>query len=775
VSRLARTLVVATLPLVAIPASSQENRIIVPVTINEVPKGEMLIAVRGDGVYVRVSDLQQAGISGPMWNRIVNLARLRTRVPLQGEETIALRLFDPLLRYNFDEAALSLSMTVDPRLFAQTAYDLHVQKPADLEYSKAASTFVNYAVNARGLSDLGFSGETGTSIGGNLIYNSFFRAPHGKLVRSLSDYIVDENTRLRRWTFGDAVATTDTLGGAASIGGVTLSRNFNLDPYFIRYPSYGLGGTAITPSTVDVYINCVLVQRRDVPPGPFDLQNIPVSSGAGTAQVVIRDAYGNVHAQTESFYYSTLVLGKGTSEFSYSLGALRKNFSTSSFDYGDPAFLGFHRVGVTDMLTLGGRLETTRDLVSGGGSASLRTRIGDLEGSAGVSSHAGETGTAGSGTYRYLGQRVSFGGTLRLFSHSYANISTVQGLESLRLQRNGNAFVSLLVPRGSLTFQWNSVRMFDQRPNEHIALLSSVSFTRATLFFSAGQAKQGGRRHAEYSAGVGIYGPRNTTANLSVTGGGGVTQQNVEIQHALPVGTGFGYRLLSRTSRDSKNGDADVQYNAPFGQYEVALDPYHTSSKPNVNASGGFVYEKGTFKLTRAVQDSFALVRVPGVPNVRVYLSNQLIGRTDANGNLLVPNLLSYYGNTVRIDDRDVPLDYDIRQVQKTIAPSYRGGAFVEFPVVQVRTIVGSIVVHRAEGDVVPAFGELTLTDRLRTYTSPLGRQGELYLENVPPGTFSGTVEFSGGDCTVTITVPAGATSFVKLGTVPCTPTRKTP
>ena len=80
-----------------------------------------------------------------------------------------------------------------------------------------------------------------------------------------------------------------------------------------------------------------------------------------------------------------------------------------------------------------------------------------------------------------------------------------------------------------------------------------------------------------------------------------------------------------------------------------------------------------------------------------------------------------------------------------------------------------------AEGDVVPAFGELTLTDRLRTYTSPLGRQGELYLENVPPGTLSGNVEFSGGECTVTITVPPGATSFVKLGAVPCIPTRKTP
>ena len=774
-SRVARSFALATLSLAAIPASAQENRIIVPVTINEVPKGDMLVEIRGDDIRVRVGDLQQAGMSGAMWNRIVNLSRLTARVQLQGDETISLRLFEPLLHYKFDEAALALSMTVDPRLFGETAYDLQVRKPADLQYSKATSTFVNYAISSRGVGNVGFSGETGTSVGGNLIYNSFFRPPGGKVIRSFSEYIVDDTTRLRRWTFGDSIATTDTLGGSATLGGVTVSRDFNLDPYFIRYPSYGLAGTAVTPSTVDVYVNGILVQRREVPPGPFDLRNIPVSAGSGNARIVIRDAYGNEHVETQSFYYSTAVLGRGTSEFSYSLGAVRRNSSTSSFDYGDPALLGFHRFGLTDALTVGGRFEASRGLVSGGGNASMRTRIGDIEGLAALSRNDGRSGSAFSGSYRYLGHRIGYGGTMRIFSRSYANLSTVQQSEDLRVQRDGNAFVSLLVPRGSFTLQWNTLRHPNQPTEDHVALLTSVSLSRATFFLSVGQANQGGRRHAEYFAGVGIYGPHMTTANVSVSGGGGSTQQTVEIQKPLPVGTGFGYRLLSRTGGGSENGTAVLQYNAPFGQYEVSLDPYHTNSKPSINASGGLVYEKGAFEFTRAIQDSFALVRVPAVPNVRVYLSNQLVGRTDSQGDLLIPNLLSYYGNTVRIDDRDIPLDYDVQRIQETTAPTYRGGAYVEFPVLQVRTIVGTIVVKTAEGEVAPAFGELTLTDRLKTYTSPLGRQGELYLENVPPGTFTGAVEFSGGQCSVTIVVPPASVNIVKLGRLPCTPTRKSP
>lgn len=766
----------AALPFLSVTTSAQESRIIVPVTINEVPKGDMLIAVRGDDVALRVSDLQQAGMSGAMWNRVVNVSRLSLRFQLQGEETISLRLFAPLLRYKFDEAALTLTVTADPRLFGETAVDLQVRKPENLKYSKAMSTFLNYAVSSRGVSDVGFSAETGTSVRGNLVYNSFFRAAHGNFVRSLSDYIIDDTKRLRRWTFGDAIATTDTLGGAATLGGVTVSRNFNLDPYFIRYPSYGLAGTASTPSTVDVYVNGILVQRREVPPGPFDLRNIPVSAGSGTAQVVIRDAYGNEHVQSQNFYYSTAVLGRGTSEFSYSIGALRKNFSTASFDYGDPAFLAFHRVGVTDLLTLGGRVEASRGLASGGGNASMRTRIGDLEGAAAVSRHDGRTGSAVSGTYRFLGRRFGYGATMRIFSRSYANLSTVQQPENLRVVRDGNAFVSLLVPRGSFSVQWNTLRFANTPADDHLALLTSVSVSRATFFVSIGQANQAGRRHAEYFAGIGIYGPHMTTANLAVSGGGGAAlQQTVEIQRSLPVGTGFGYRLLSRTAGGDKNGTAVLQYNAPFGQYDVGFDPYHTNSKPTINASGGFVYEKGAFEFTRAVQESFALVRVPGVPNVRVYLSNQLVGRTDSDGDLLVPNLLSYYGNSIRIDDRDIPLDYDVREIEETIAPPYRGGAFVEFPVQRVRTIVGSVVMKAPEGEVVPAFGELNVTDRLKTYTSPLGRQGELYLENVPPGTFNGTVEFSGGSCSVTIVVPPTSGNVVKLGRLPCIPTRKAP
>jgi outer membrane usher protein len=201
----------------------------------------------------------------------------------------------------------------------------------------------------------------------------------------------------------------------------------------------------------------------------------------------------------------------------------------------------------------------------------------------------------------------------------------------------------------------------------------------------------------------------------------------------------------------------------------MSFDPFHSNVRPTVNAAGGLVYQEGSVLPARPIEQSFALVRVPEVKDVRVYASNVLVGRTNEHGDLLVPNLLSYYGNRLSIDDRDIPLNYDIRAVERTIAPPYRGGAFVEFPVRQIRTISGSVVVRDAQHEVIPAFGQLTLTAANgEAYVSPLGRNGEFYFENIAAESYDTTVEYADGTCRFRLNVPKEGGSAVKLGRLLC-------
>jgi outer membrane usher protein len=644
--------------------------------------------------------------------------------------------------------------------------NVELTPPPDIVYSKDKSTFLNYSVTDQPGHHPTFFAENGTSIAGNLLLNSVTRTTNGDFVRLLSSYTIDERQRLRRWTAGDTTVITDLLGGSGLIGGVTVQRNFNLDPYFVRYPPLNLRGTALTPSRVEVFVNGALVAQQEVPPGPFELRNIPVASGAGNAQIVVRDVFGREQIANQPYYYSTGVLERGLSEFVYSAGFVRQDFGSKSFNYGDPALMAFHRLGFTDTLTAGGRLEASRDLVSGGPTASWRTRGGEFSLAIAASDDRGRTGEAGSFGYQYLASRMSFGGFARAFSRRYANVSLRP--EADRPLLDANAFVALLASRANFTLLWNKSDMRDSVGIDSVTLLSNVPVgRRASLFLSLGSVNEGQGRKPQVFAGWSYFFGGSTAASITIDHHNGLTQTVSEVNKTLPVGTGLGYRFQSAMSEGgTRTGSGVLQYQTDFGRYEMDFDPFRLNVRPTLSAAGGVVYESGSLIPARPVQDSFALVRVPGVSGVRVYSSNNLAGRTDSNGDVLVPNLLPYYGNRLSIDDRDVPLNYEVQNTEKTIAPPYRGGAFVPFGVRQIRTVTGSVTVR----DKVPAFGELTLKSNGKSYESPLGRGGEFYFENLSSGTYDAVVDYHDGSCHFRLEIPGGSEPVVKLGQKTCTP-----
>ena len=53
---------------------------------------------------------------------------------------------------------------------------------------------------------------------------------------------------------------------------------------------------------------------------------------------------------------------------------------------------------------------------------------------------------------------------------------------------------------------------------------------------------------------------------------------------------------------------------------------------------------------SRRVGEGFALIEVPGFKDVDVYVNNQPAGRTDARGIAVVPRLLPWQSNPVRLE-----------------------------------------------------------------------------------------------------------------------------
>ncbi len=58
---------------------------------------------------------------------------------------------------------------------------------------------------------------------------------------------------------------------------------------------------------------------------------------------------------------------------------------------------------------------------------------------------------------------------------------------------------------------------------------------------------------------------------------------------------------------------------------------------------------------------------------MKVYSSNQLVGVTDKKEEVIVPNLVSYLDNRLSIEDKDIPVNYDISEIVKYVSTPYRG------------------------------------------------------------------------------------------------------
>ena len=712
-----------------------------------------------EDVLLRVGDLEAAGVHG--------FAGRRETV--EGQVFVSVASLAPQVRFTLDPETLVLGLTVPAEWLGKTVVNLGLARPGGVVYSSETSAFLNYAVNWHDFKNVDAFGEAGLSLHGNLLTTTFTRAVDGSFVRGLSSYVVDDLPRLRRWVAGDSVATAGGLGGSVFMGGLSVSRDFDLDPYFVRYPTLSLSGAVTTPSTVDVYVNGSLVRREPLPPGTFDLTNLSVPTGSGLTRVVIRDAFGQEHALTNPFYASTAVLGKGLQDYGYDLGFVRDQVSTESDDYGSLVFIGHHRVGLTDTLTVGARVEGGKGVVNGGPEAALRLPVGELGGAFAVSRDDGDTGFAGSLVYRYIGQPVNYGAFVQAFSSRYANVSLNAGQDRPLL--DASAFVGAQVGRRvGLTLQYTVSELRDGASSRSASLAANVALIQdASLFVSGARTRRGGQNSNDVFLGLSYFLGASTTASASYQRVEGTGLGTVDVQKSLPLGTGFGYRVNGTREGGQNGGLADVQYQGPYGLYEATYQRTSGQDAKTLSVSGAVVAIGGEVFPARPVGDAFALIQVPGVGGVTGLSSNQPVGRTSDAGNLLVPELSSYYGNRIAIADQDLPLDYDVETTEKTVAPPFRGGAIVTFPVRKVQGVRGTVVLDAGGGrEVIPAFGEMAVEAGGTRLESPIGAEGEFYLENVPSGSRPAVVTFRETTCHFTLEVPVSDRPSIDLGPLRC-------
>lgn len=737
------------------------QRAFLELEVNGVRKGEALVFVRGADFWVDLESLKEAGIQDRGDGE---------RIMIEGRMVVRLGSLAPHVSAALDEAALVLRVTVDPVLLGKTVLSFAAARPRNIQYRRDTSAFVNYGATWHSTDDHLLSLESGLTLGPAML-SGYVSGTRDGFIRGPLSVTFDSRRRMQRWVAGDSVASGGALGGSAQIGGLSVSSNYSLDPYFVRYPTVGLTGTTSAPSTVDVYVNGQLIRREQLPPGTFDLQSLPLPIGASSTRIVVRDAFGREQEMSGSYYMSSGLLAPGLHQYQYAAGAERSR-AFDNWHYGDPTAFALHRVGVTGSLTLGGRFEAAPHLVSAGPQLVTRLgRFGELEAAGAMSRHDAGTGYAWSLGYLYTNRATAFGGSLRAADRDYLTVST-RFLEADRLiaLESGLTASTRIGRRGMVSLSYQGRRFHGGRPDENqVSVTGRLRLsTRNSLSVTVGRSEIGGVVTPSVFAGMSLGLGQRDTIGASTEYRDGESTAAFEAHRAMPLAEGFGYRVRAEAGAMGSL-DADLRYQNRHGLYEVRHHELGDERVTSVTAAGGLVAIGGQVFATRPVQESFALVRVPGVHRVRTFLSNQEIGRTDRRGHLLIPNLLPYYGNLLRIADEDVPMNRTIGASELTMAPPYRGGAIAEFPVIRETRVTGSVVLKRGFGTIVPAFGRVTATSHAGETTETfLGPGGELYLEGLSIGDNSIRIEYSDMQCDVTLVVPDTDDAVIPMGTVTC-------
>lgn len=753
--------------------------IVVRVVLNEIPKGELFVYLEADGgVLLKVEDLASLGLKDAV-------GAPRT---IEGEAWVLLGSI-PGVSFRFDVTTLTLYLTAAPSYFPPSTLDLLSKRQPGTIRPRESSAFLNYNFDYTGgkglrLENFSFGQELGARAGDILFLTDgrYERTPdRERWVRLSTSLTRDDRTKLTRFVAGDFIGTSGLLGSALNLGGISYSRSFRIDPYLITRPQFGYTGSALTPSQVEVYLDGQKIATQAFPPGTFALRNIVGYTGARTLEVVVRDAAGREERFLVPFYFSDVVLAKGLTDFSYSFGAPRRNLGQASWDYGSLTFLGYHRWGITDALTLGGRAEANSDGFNAGPEAAVVLgQYGTVTAAANLSSGRGRrTGYSGAFSWVYIGRVV--GGRLfaRTFSPDYATVDESAALQQTRTEAGAGLNVSTRT-LGSLSVDYSRRTLLERPAEDSLSAGYSRHLWRSVQVRLSARWTRGEQSKRELFVGFSAYPRAATTVSAGVRSEDGRESLALDALRSLPLGEGFGYEVSARlplATDGESQGSANVQYRRKFGLFSAGFDLSDVPGSERLetyrlSAAGGLGWTGGTIGLTRPITDSFGVARVGDLPGVRVYQNGQLVGRTNASGKVFLPELASYLDNQISIENHDIPLEYSVPALTKLVSPPLRSGSAVKFEAARIQGVTGTISTRAGE-QLVPlefAIFSLQADGSLQEYST--GKGGEFYIENLPAGRHAGTATPEGGPCRFVLEVPVTTEFIVEVPPVVCEPAR---
>ena len=562
------------------------------------------------------------------------------------------------------------------------------------------------------------------------------------LTRLTTNWTIDDPAKMRSVRLGDGISRGGLGGAPLRFGGIQLARNFAVQPGFVTIPLPSIEGSAVLPSVVDVYINGTKSGNRELPAGPFQITEVPILTGAGDVQLVVRDLLGRETLFSQTYYVASTMLGQGLHDYSYEVGLLRQSFGVRSNDYGAMMVSGTHRYGFSDNITGEFHGEATKDTqVAAAAGQVVLGKLGYVETSIAVSRSDRGNGTSGRMGFERRTRGLSFGVSAELTSKDYMSVGRPSGHRSPASVIHG--FAGFPVGFGSIGLSYLRHDSRGEPDAEYASASASGQLGRRASLHLAGRKSMSGDKDLAAQVSLTLSSPHRAHKSAGLSVSNGEIRVTAATEKYRPVGEGIGYRLAA-SSGSINRLDGRISANTRFGAHEAQLTWTDGKTGIRLSTAGGIGLIDRSVFASRPLTQSFARVKVGEYENVRVYADNQLVGRTNGDGTLILPRLRPFDRNTVRIELADLPLDAALAADERSVRPFDRHGVVVDFSVKPARAAIIRILL--ANGSELPAGSTVKVNGSTDAFISAPG--GEVYLTGLNPRNLA-VVTWIDGRCEV--------------------------
>lgn len=737
--------------LFACAAHAAGRFVIADVSVNGAPQRPITISIAQDGgVLVRRDDaaawnLDVSKAPGIIVNNgeYINLNQLRgVRARVEGER---------------------LSIDAEAESFQGTRVDLlHAPAPS---VDMGNGAYLNYdltAFMARGQKPVSGGAFEAVYYHGLASFGStglYSTAPGQAFTRYETNLRRDFPDGARSLVLGDAVSRSGAIARGFRFGGLSYGTNYATRPDLITFALPTIPGESSVPTTAELLVNGQNRSQVNLPAGPFEIANVPAISGAGDIQLLVRDALGRQQTVAVPFYVTPALLRPGLVDAGVEIGRVRENFGAASNEYGRAFARGTYRRGLSADFTADAWAEASSSQYTGGaGAASL---IGNFAvASAAVAVSGGEhSGASATASLERVARGLSFSLRAQYATRDFRELGETAALRyrvnaggGLTMGDLGNvSAVYAAEARHDTPSMRTAAFTYSRQLGRRIAMLVNWSTTRTP---------EGSKRFA----GLVMAMPLDTlaSASFSTSTSDGRGEGILEYRQNLPADEGWATR--ARIARDDATRvDVGASWQNKFGLVNADAGRAGSQGSARLGLSGSVLAAGGVVRAVRQLGESFAVVAVPGHAGIDVYMENQRVGATDAQGVLVLPRLRAYEPNAIALDTLQLALSTELKSPRRSVTPARRAGVTIRFATEDTRGALMRIVAQ--DGRPLPA-GATVAAGGAEFIVAASG-DAWINLPGLENG-MDADARWEGGQCSLRIPPVAAGRVVARVGPVTC-------